>query len=393
MKRILIALTGALVWLCVTPASAQRAALLDSIAAHNTTLRALEAEARAQQSLATAENRLPDPELELAYMVGTPDGVPNRTNVNFSQTLDWGVLTGRRRALAQSQISGATAGLAAQRQTILAEASRLLTQAVYSNRLCNELTERLNLATEVARLYQQRYDRGDANALELNKVRLNQGVAEAELRRAEADRRSVLADLQRLNGGEPLACADTAYAEAPLPALADLLQRLDASHPQLTAARQAVEQSRLQTRLQQAMGWPAFTVGFTGEYIRQNNYSGLSLGVTLPLWGNSRALVKQSRAETLARQLDLADARQQLAAEVTQQYALANDLGRTAEQLRAGLAAADNAPLLRRSLEEGQISLLDYLLELSFYYTARTAWLDAERDARLAEARLRSYLY
>ena len=53
----------------------------------------------------------------------------------------------------------------------------------------------------------------------------------------------------------------------------------------------------------------------------------------------------------------------------------------------------DNAHLLRRSLDLGQISLLDYLLELSFYYTARTAQLEAEREANLAISDLRATLW
>ena len=48
---------------------------------------------------------------------------------------------------------------------------------------------------------------------------------------------------------------------------------------------------------------------------------------------------------------------------------------------------------MRRSLEAGQLSLLDYLLEQSFYYSARTALLDAERDAQLALSQLRTLMY
>ena len=51
-----------------------------------------------------------------------------------------------------------------------------------------------------------------------------------------------------------------------------------------------------------------------------------------------------------------------------------------------------NAELLDRALAEGQISVMDYLLETSFYYDARTAQLEAERDAQLAAAALRSYM-
>ena len=61
-----------------------------------------------------------------------------------------------------------------------------------------------------------------------------------------------------------------------------------------------------------------------------------------------------------------------------------------ADELHQGLLATSNSRLLQRSLELGQISLLDFLLETSFYYAARTAWLEAERDAYLSAAAIRS---
>ena len=68
------------------------------------------------------------------------------------------------------------------------------------------------------------------------------------------------------------------------------------------------------------------------------------------------------------------------------------NLHNSVSDLQRDLAGTDNNYYLRRLLEEGQISLLDYLLELSFYYTARTALLEAERDSQLAQADLWSLL-
>ena len=86
------------------------------------------------------------------------------------------------------------------------------------------------------------------------------------------------------------------------------------------------------------------------------------------------------------------DASRQLRAEITRQYTAVLDLQNSVGNLQRDLSGTDNDYYLRRSLEEGQISLLDYLLELSFYYNARTALLEAERDAQLAQAGLWSMI-
>lgn len=374
------------------PVKAQQAALLDSIEAHNTSLRALRAQVDAEVWQNKAELRLSDPEAEVGYMFGTPKGVPNRVNVNVSQPLDWGVITGRKRKWAEAGNQVSQGNYRLQRQAVLSEAYLGLTQVVYYNRLCNELAERLRLAKEVQALYEKKFAQGDINQLEVNKVKLNASVAQADLQRAESERQTLLLDLQRMNGGLPLHCPDTLYASAPLPSLADLQQSVAAEHPQIAGGQAAIAQSEQQLKLSRSEAWPTFSVGFAGEYVKGTNYSGLTLGLSLPLWGNSRTKVRQSRAELVARKLDLADARTQLASSVQQQYASALALQQTADRLSSEIQVVSNAHLLRRSLDEGQISLLDYLLELSFYYDARTAQLEAERDARLAVAALRSYL-
>ena len=92
-------------------------------------------------------------------------------------------------------------------------------------------------------------------------------------------------------------------------------------------------------------------------------------------------------------QLDVDDIRLQQAAQLTQCYQTAVDLSESADRLRQNLESTSNAVLLHKALDAGQISLLDYLLESSFYYTARTAQLEAERDAQLALSKLRGMLY
>ncbi len=374
------------------PGWAQRPALLDSIEANNTSLQALVVQTQATMQQNRSDMRLSDPEAEVGYFFGSPKGIPNRVNVSVSQSLDWGVITGRRRKLAKAGDIVAHENYRLQRQTVLAEALQTLTQMVYYNRLCNELDERLQLAQEMQLLYEKKFAEGDLNQLEVNKVKLNATVAQAELRRAQSERQALQLNLQRLNGGKPLECNDTLYYAEALPALADLMAQVKESHPQVLSSEGAIKQSLQQLKLAKSESWPTFSVGYSGEYVKDSKYSGITLGMSIPLWGNTRAKVRQSRTEVLARQLDLADVETQLSASLQQQYATALALQQTADRLKDELKLTGNARLLRRSLDEGQISLLDYLLELSFYYDARTAQLEAERDARLAAAALRSYL-
>ena len=366
---------------------------MQTIARNNTTLKAMHAQLQATLLANSADNALPDPEAEVAYMFGSPKGVEPRTNVAVTQSLDWGVLTGRRRKLSKAANTAAMAEYRVAFQKVMSEADAALVQMVYYNRLQAELETRCHETRNIMLMYEKKYTDGDVNLIELNKVRLNTAVSEAELQRAKADRAAVAQTLQRLNGGAPITMPDTVYpATTALPPLATLKEAM----PHTAAMAQAeasLAQSTAAVKLAKVEGMPEFTVGFQGEYIKDNNYSGPSIGFSIPLWGNTRRKVKAARATQVASQLSLADARQQQLSTLDQLYMQATNLNATTQQLKDHLAATTNDALLRRSLEAGQLSVLNYLLEQSFYYSARTALLEAERDAQLAVSQVRALMY
>ena len=66
----------------------------------------------------------------------------------------------------------------------------------------------------------------------------------------------------------------------------------------------------------------------------------------------------------------------------------ADTLQQNVQKLRQSLSDYNNEPLLKKALETGEISLLNYLLETEFYYNAINKTLEAERDFELAAAKL-----
>lgn len=364
------------------------------VASGNLQLRA----ARKQLETAYLQNHsqlaLPDPEVEVACLFGHPKSIGRRGDVSVTQTLDWGVLLGQRKQLALTADNAVQAQYRAEVQQVLAEADKAYVSIVFYNKLIRELTMRHQAAQTLLALYEKNFSNGNTNQLELNKVRLNASTTRAELLRAESERTSAIKALQTLCGGTVPEIADTVYpmANEALPPLTELRFMLE-NTPQRLLAESGVAQSKAAARLARTEGMPQLTVGFQGEYVPNEKYSGLSVGFTLPLWGNSRKRVKSLRTEAAARELDRDNVVQTQSNLLEQQYGEATRLLANATQLNADLQATSNARLLQRSLEEGQISLLDYLLELTFYYSARTAQLEAERDAQLAVAALRAWQY
>ena len=111
----------------------------------------------------------------------------------------------------------------------------------------------------------------------------------------------------------------------------------------------------------------------------------------MPLWSN-RNRVKQAKAAVVAAELQQKDATVQFYERLRNQYDRTLGLQRTAGEYRKALAELDNTQLLRRALDAGEISLLDYIVELGLYYTTVDEALAAERDYELALTELQSVM-
>lgn len=371
------------------PQGVTHTALFTSILQHNKTVLAAKERLRASTVANRADLSLPDPEAEVAYLLGTPSGVPNRTNVSVTQTLDWGILKGERRRWAEAADKTAEMAYLATVRSVIDEALQGVVDVVYYNKVCAELEMREKTAYDILGYCEKKYTAGYLNLMELNKARLNASVSRAELARAKSERTAALAALTGLNGGVAVACNDTLYPVW----VSDLSvfnawRAAAAENNAVRAAQADVAESEAALKVARLGRLPQLTVGFQGEYIKQNNYSGLSVGFTIPLWQGSKQKVKAAEAQIKVRALEIEDVKQQQCSAFDLQYASVRSLVATADSLRADLALTNNDRLLRRSMEEGRISIPDYLLELSFYYTARTTLLEAERDAARAQARL-----
>ena len=373
--------------LAPTAASAQSDSLLLYIERHNTSLPALRRKAEAETMAARAAHRPTDPEVELAYLAGHPKGIDPRTNVNVTQELDWGTLTGRRRHVVSAAGSQAEADYEVARYGLWVESRKLLVETVWLNKLHRLYEQKAHDAHLLEQLYERKAAEGAATQPELHKVRLNSLMARTALQRLQARRRKVGMQLATLAGGKEVVCVDTVYASR-LPSMGEVMQAAGERHPLLRKALTDTRRSEAELALAKVMRRPSLTLGFAGEYIKRNNYSGLSFGFTLPLWGRTGAEVRKAEAEKVTAQLTEVDVRRQVSDAARTAWQEAEALQRTADELAQRTEAAPAIALLDKALDMGQLSLIDYLLERSFYYDALEAQLEAEHEAQQAASDL-----
>ena len=391
MKKYIIliavlALTG--------PVAAQQPidAVLQQIERNNTTLEALRKQTEADKLQNKTGITLPDPEVSFDYLWGDPSAIGTRKDFGVSQSFDIATIAGSRRRVADAQNGLLDVEYRAGRMAVLLEAKQACIQLIYYNALKAELEQRLAHAQAVADFYDRQLADGNANRLEVNKARLSLSAAQGELRRNEVERANLLSELQRLNGGEPIAFDQAVYAQPVLPQDFEAwYDEAAAANPALAYARQNVELKRREMKLGKLSGLPQISAGYMSELVPESNFRGITLGLSVPLWSN-RNRVKQAKAAVVAAELQQKDATVQFYERLRNQYDRTLGLQRTAGEYRKALAELDNTQLLRRALDAGEISLLDYIVELGLYYTTVDEALAAERDYELALTELQSVM-
>lgn len=354
--------------------------VLVSIEENNTTLKSLRESVEAQK----LENRtgitLIDPEVGFNYLWGRPNNIGNRTDFSITQTFDIPTISGMRSRLANEKNDLAEWQYKSERMNILLEAKQYCIELIYYNALKKELDTRWQHAEIMATGYKERMDKGNANRLEYNKVKLNLSTVRAEISRIEVERNALLSQLKRLNGGIDILLEESQYNQPDLPLNFDEWYiQAEEKNPVLTYVKQEMEVSKKQVSLSKAMGLPEFSAGYMSENIVGQRYQGISLGISIPLWGNKNR-VKQAKAAVRAVESRETDAKHQFYGQLRILYQRALGLKAITDNYRKTLANVNSTDLLKKALDAGEISLLDYMLEIGLFYDTVNQTLEAERE-------------
>ena len=146
---------------------------------------------------------LADPEVNVSYMLGVPSDVPNKTNIEVTQTFDFPTMSGARRRLAKAQGRVQDAALMARRSQLALEVEKALIEYVYASRLTAELEEWDALSARMLAEADTALKAGTMTIMEHNGISLQSLAARDELDASRVELASALAALRRLNGGEP----------------------------------------------------------------------------------------------------------------------------------------------------------------------------------------------
>jgi outer membrane protein TolC len=348
-----------------TPSSLE--GILKSVAEHNTELRALQSAATAEKAENRSENNLEDPTVDYLRQHNTLDG-EHSTEFNAIQSFDFPTqyVTRHRAITLRNEVVDRQ--YEAARREVLLQAKQLCLQMIYLNRQRVLLDQRLTNAEAMEKHAATRLATGDANILEMNKVKMERMNVNAERVKNVSEYRAALQQLLALNGNQPLEFDGTEY-----PAVDSRSTDYNTLHDLALTGDATLEATALQSRAAEKQvnvdrqGWlPKLSVGFRRNTTSVDADNGLYVGASIPIFQNRK---KVAAAKARAVEARLTQQSQNEKAEA-QFQSLYNEM----QQLRAALEAYDiplmysTLDVLKKAFGEGELSVIEYFTEMECIY-------------------------
>lgn len=385
IKRYIILALAASLALQAQAQSTQE--ILATIESNNLGLKALQQQYTAESESNLASAVIADPSVEFGYLFGL-QGV-NKHTLSVRQSFDFGALSGSRKAEALTRNELLTLEYRAARRDVLTRARTLIAEITYYNALIDEYSLRLDYARAVEDAYRVGCEQGEFSVLDLRKASVNLAEAEGLLEIAEVERFALLSELAALNGGEEIEISAREQESVLIPGnFEDWVASADGSSVLQYVGKQ-VSLSEQQLKLTRNETLPNITIGYMEEVLPVEAFRGPTIGVSIPLWSSSRK-VSSAKAQVQAAKAQQKSVYTEFYAQAKALYNKALRLGETSAKYNSLTAPEESLRDLKTALDAGEISLIDYIAELSFYYDTRELALRTEKDYLVAVAELKA---
>lgn len=365
--------------------------ILNTIANNNLSLQASNEECKSMIYNIKSYNNLSDPEVGFEYHSGSNiEG--NKYGISVTQNIDWPGLYISRAKANKFRMSAAEAKLISDRLNILHEAKQLCMQIINLNRKVENQTLVHNNISQLYTEYEKGFQYGEISILDINKLKVELLNTKRELDQLIAQRNADIEKLYGLNGKTVIDGVNllTVYPNQSLESKETYLGQVVTLDPEV----QCIEYNKEATRKDVSsakMGWlPNLSVGYRYTNELGSKFNGVAVGVSVPIFSN-RNKVNATKSELLTSEYNQQSI---IALKESQIKAYFEHIVTLQSQINSYKKVLDdnnNQLMLKKALDGGQITLLNYLLELRYFLEAKQTLLDLEYEYNSTLTSLNKY--
>ncbi len=387
-KNIVFALCGCLLSIGAFSQSATMDSILKQVEQNNLELKALSEFVMSKRLELKSGNNLPDPQAGIYYLPFGEHTTGDYTEYQVSQSFEFPTVYGVRGDLIDQQSTQLKLEYQTKRQEILSQAKGYCLNLIYLNKRLNTESLREKQAKQVFEQANELYEKEQVGILELNKAKVSWMQEQFKVQQIESDKKNFLLLLENLNGGNELTFTSSEYSDPLNLELKDSLwQDKMEEDPELIQLKQleAIAQQTLQLAKNKA--FPNLTAGFNSQGVSGERFSGVYAGVSFPLWSN-RNKVKAAQSNVDYQQSFSTSMTMRAYASFEKEYNDFSIMLAKFQEYQSTLSGLNSDGLLLQAYQLGEISFLEYYMELQFYRHAYDAMLDMQFQLHLSQTKL-----
>lgn len=365
--------------------------ILNEIATNNLSLQASREASKSIISNIKSTNNLTNPEFGFEYHNGSNvDG--NKYGISVTQTIDWPGLYISRSKANKNRISSAEYQLINERLNILLEAKLLCIEIINLNKKLDNQTTVYNNISKLYTEYEKGFKHGEISILDINKLKIELLNAQSVTAELTALRNSAIKQLIGLNGKNEITDLEQLkhYPTQTLENIETYLGQVLALDPEVQSMGLNKEAAKKDVTTAK-MGWlPDFSIGYRYTDELGSKFNGLAVGMSIPLFSNKNKVKeaeKQYSFHEYNQQSNIAQKESKIKADFAHIVTLESQINSYKNILEDG----SNLLMLKKALDGGQITLLNYLLELKYFLEAQQNLLDLEFEYNTLITSLNKY--
>lgn len=362
--------------------------LLNDIAENNAELKAYRAFIESRQFENKSGNNLPDAQLSAFYLPYGENNGADYTEYQISQSFEFPTVYAARDKWNDLQSMQLESGYAKLRQEILLQAHKVLVD-ITTLKMQKELEKtRRERSKQVYDQIQELYSKEQIGILDLNKAKIAWIQEQFVVEQVETEIQNTARLLQNLNGGQLIDLDKIDFqANFDVEGLETIWQTKVVQDPALQQLKLNESVSRQKIKLEQNKVLPDLTAGYNQQGISGNNFSGFYGGVSIPLW-NSKNKVKAAVAEYDYRQSQTEAVAATLYTSFQERYTRYQITLKKYKEYQTTMESLNSEALLLKAFVLGELSFMDYYVELRFYRNAIDSMLQMEKELYQLRAEL-----
>jgi outer membrane protein, heavy metal efflux system len=329
-----------------------------------------------------------DPQVEYDYLIGSPAGAGNQRDFSVTQRLDFPTTYKQKRILAREQTVQADLHHNAYRQEISLNAKLAVLELIYLNKKAVVLKQREVKTANLVQDYQKKLEKGDVIVLDFNKAKLQLLNIQNEVALNQNEREAILTRLTELNGGANINVNDTIYpVHLVIPNFEILDSLIEVNDPVVKTYEQEKVIIGQEIAVQKALNLPKIETGYHSQGILGQSYKGVHAGITVPLWENKNR-VRTTEANLAYAKSNAEMHRLSHRLENKRLYDQLKVRNKAVQDYNALVTTLNNEALLEKALRLGQITVIQYFQDESYYFSTFDKSLQLELEYQKAIAQL-----